>query len=98
MNNKHDLYDVIIKPVMSEKSNNLSGLNKYIFFVDKRSDKSSIKRSVEFIFNVKIDAINVINVRGDNVRFKGVRGKQAAKKKAIVTLAEGYKIDLTAGV
>ena len=98
MNNKHDLYDIIVKPVMSEKSNNLSSLNKYTFFVDKRSDKSSIKRSVEFIFNVKIDAINVINVRGDSIRFKGVRGKQVAKKKAIVTLAKGYKIDLTAGV
>jgi len=98
MKNKHNLYDIVVKPVMSEKSNNLSALNKYIFFVDKRSDKSSIKRSVEFIFDVKIDAINIINVRGDNVRFKGVKGKQAAKKKAIVTLAQGYKIDLTEGV
>jgi large subunit ribosomal protein L23 len=98
MKNKHKLYDVIVKPVMSEKGSNLNALNKYVFFVDKRSNKASVKKSVEGIFDVKVDAVNVINVRGDNVRFKGVKGKQAAKKKAIVTLAQGYKIDLTAGV
>ena len=98
MKNKHNLYDVILKPVMSEKSNILNGSNKYTFFVDKRSNKNSVTKSVEFIFGVKVSCVNIINLRSKNVRFKGVKGSQAARKKAVVTLVDGFKIDLSAGL
>jgi large subunit ribosomal protein L23 len=98
MKNKHDLYDVILKPVMSEKSNILTAENKYTFFVDRRSDKSLITKSVEFIFNVKVSCVNIVNLKSKKVRFKGVKGSQAARKKAVVTLADGFKIDLTSGL
>jgi len=98
MKNKHDLYDVILKPVMSEKSNILTACNKYTFFVDRRSDKSSVAKSVEFIFNVKVSCVNIVNLKSKKVRFKGVKGSQAARKKAVVTLADGFKIDLTSGL
>jgi large subunit ribosomal protein L23 len=98
MKNKHDLYDVILKPVMSEKSNILTAGNKYTFFVDRRSDKSLIAKSVEFIFNVKVSCVNIVNLKSRKVRFKGVKGSQAARKKAVVTLSDGFKIDLTSGL
>jgi large subunit ribosomal protein L23 len=94
----HSLYDVILKPVMSEKSNNLmaSG-NKYTFLVHKKSNKAIISKSIEFIFNVKVVSVNVLNSKARKVRFKGVRGTQSSSKKALVTLADGYKIDFTVG-
>lgn len=98
MTNKYELYDVLLRPLVSEKSNILLGDNKYVFFVDKRSNKGLVKKSVEFIFNVKVDSVNMLNVRSNSVRFKGVSGRQASKKKAFVTLVSGYKIDLVEGV
>jgi large subunit ribosomal protein L23 len=97
MKNQNNLYDLLIKPVMTEKSNDLSSRNKYTFFVDRKSNKSLISRSVEFVFNVKVSDVNVLNSKAKNVRFKGVNGKQSSKKKAIVTLVDGYKIDLSRG-
>jgi len=94
MQNKQDLYDVILKPVMSEKSNNMNVDNKYTFFVDKRSSKSLVAKATEFIFNVKVQGVNIINSKQKKVVFKGVRGKQSSSKKAIVTLVAGDKIDL----
>ena len=99
--NLHDvvrLYDVILRPIMSEKSNTLNSSNKYTFFVDVRSDKNLGARSVEFIFNVKVSSVNIANLKSRKVRFKGVRGSQAARKKAVVTLADNFKIDLTSGL
>jgi large subunit ribosomal protein L23 len=98
MQDKHKLYDIILKPLMSEKASNMSDLNKkYVFFVRRDAKKSMISKSVEFIFSVKVDSVNIINTKAKKVRFKGVQGKQSSKKKAIVTLADGYKIDLSVG-
>lgn len=94
MINKHSLYDIILSPVMSEKSNNLNSLDKYVFFVNRKSSKGVIARAVEYIFNVKVESVNVVNLKRRKVVFKGVRGVQPAKKKAIVTLRSGDKIEL----
>ena len=98
MKNKHDLYDVLLHPLISEKSNILLGNNKYVFFVSKKSNKHLIKKSIEFAFDVKVESVNILNVKPRIVRFKGVKGKQVGKKKAFVTLVDGYKIDLVEGL
>lgn len=96
---KHkDLYNLILQPVISEKANLLNSANKYIFFVNKKTNKQLIKQSVEFIFNVKVDDVNTLNIIAKKIKFKGVRGTQNSKKKAIVTLADGYTIDLVKGI
>ena len=94
----YNLYDVVLRPVMSEKSNNLMALgNKYTFLVDKRSDKASITKALEFIFSVKVKSVNILNLKAKKVKFKGVSGKTASNKKAVVTLEDGFKLKLFEG-
>ena len=90
-------YDVIRRPLITEKSTTLSSENKVSFVVAKDADKSAIKEAVEALFKVKVANVNTINQQGKTKRFRGVMGKRADFKKAIVTLAEGQNIDLTAG-
>ena len=92
------LYDIIRTPVITEKSTMLGSENKYTFKVRVDSDKPTIKKAVEQLFNVKVVGVNVINMKGKVKRFKGKLGKRAAFKKAIVTLEEGQTIDLMGGV
>ena len=96
--NKINLYDSIINPLMTEKSTNLSEINKVVFKVNSSADKGSVKKSIEKIFKVNVVKINIINKRR---RFKTVRGKKVkvqGYKKAIITLKKGQNIDLTTGI
>jgi large subunit ribosomal protein L23 len=94
----YNFYDVILRPVVSEKSNNLmASSNKYTFLVNKRSDKTSVAKALEFIFNVKVKDVNILNLKAKKVKFKGVVGKIASNKKAVVTLNDGYKLHLFEG-
>ena len=96
--NKINLYDSIINPLMTEKSTNLSEINKVVFKVNSTADKRSVKKSIEKIFKVNVIKINIINKQR---RFKTVRGKKVkvpGYKKAIVTLKKGQNIDLTTGI
>ena len=96
--NKINLYDSILSPVVTEKSTNLSELNKVVFKVNSSADKKSIKKSIEKIFKVNVIKINIINKQR---RFKTVRGKKVkvqGYKKAIITLKKGQNIDLTTGI
>jgi len=96
--NKINLYDSIINPLMTEKSTNLSEINKVVFKVNSTADKRSVKKSIEKIFKVNVVKINIINKRR---RFKTVRGKKVkvqGYKKAIITLKKGQNIDLTTGI
>jgi large subunit ribosomal protein L23 len=93
-----NLYDVIRRPLISEKSTDLLKLSKYTFEVDEKVSKDIVKKAVEKIFNVKVCKINIQNVRGDNTIFKGKKGVQRSKKKAVVTLMKDYSIDFIGGV
>lgn len=91
-------YDIILEPVVTEKSTNLSSLNKVVFKVAPFATKTNIKKSIEKLFKVKVAKVNTINL---HPRFKMVRGriaKSSGYKKAIVTLKKGQSIDITTGI
>jgi large subunit ribosomal protein L23 len=84
-----DPRDIIISPVVSEKSYNLIDDGKYTFVVDTRANKTEIKLAVEKIFNVKVDSVNTLNRQGKTRRTKFGIGKRKNTKRAIVTLKSG---------
>ena len=91
-------YQVILNPLVTEKSTQQSEFNKVVFSVSINATKQEIKTSVEKLFSVKVKAVNTILLKGKVKRFKGVLGRRSNTKKAIVTLAPGDTIDLSAGV
>lgn len=95
---KLHVYDVLTKPVVTEKTTLLNELNKYTFKVAPDANKNNVKLAVEEIFDVKVSKVNVLNVKGKVKRFRGRVGKQSGYKKAIVTLAEGQTLDLSGSV
>jgi large subunit ribosomal protein L23 len=91
-------HQIIIRPLITEKNTNLMSLNKYSFEVDRSANKMQIRQAIEAIFNVSVTAVHTMNVRG-KLRRRGMRyGYTADWKKAIVTLAEGDRIELFEGV
>lgn len=92
------MYDIIKRPVITEKSAMMGENSKYVFEVAKDADKSAVKKAVQEIFSVKVTKVNMLNVKGKIKRFKGTKGKLVDRKKAVVTLADGQDIDLTGGV
>ena len=90
--------DIIIKPVVSEKSTELLAQNKYTFWVDKKANKTEVKKAIEELFKVKVVKVNTINVKGRKKRVRQIVGKTPDRKKAIVTLREGDKIEVFEGV
>lgn len=91
-------YDVLIRPVVTEKSTILGSVNKYVFAVHPWANKPQIKEAVETAFNVRVVDVHVMNVRGKMKRFGRGYGKTPDWKKAIVTLVEGDRIELFEGV
>ena len=91
-------YDVIVAPVITEKATLASEANQVIFKVRKNATKPEIKAAVEQLFDVKVEAVNTLIRKGKRKVFKGTRGVQSDLKKAVVTLAEGHKIDVTTGL
>lgn len=89
-------HDVVIAPVVSEKSYGLIDEGKYTFLVDPRSNKSEIKNAVEAIFNVKVESVNTINRAGKRKRTRFGWGARKATKRAIITLKDG-SIDIFGG-
>jgi large subunit ribosomal protein L23 len=86
---KKDPRDVIIKPIISEKSYALIDEGKYTFEVDTRSNKTEIKQAIEQIFSVKVDSINTLNRQGKTRRTRFGMGKRKDTKRAIVSLKSG---------
>ncbi len=84
--------DVIIRPLVSEKTTGAMADNKYTFLVDVRADKTQIKQAVEEIFGVDVVAVNTVRQSGKMRRMGVYRGRRPSSKKAIVTLREGQKI------
>jgi large subunit ribosomal protein L23 len=93
----HDPRDILIKPVVSEKSYALLDENKYTFIIDPRANKTQVKQAVETIFSVKVISVNTINRQGKRKRTRTGYGRRANTKRAIVTLAEGDSIDIFGG-
>jgi large subunit ribosomal protein L23 len=90
-----DPRDVVLEPVVSEKSYDLiQDFNTYTFVVDKRSNKTEIKQAVQRIFDVRVVSVNTMNRKGKRKRTGYVLGKRADSKRALVTLADGHSIDI----
>ena len=86
-------YDIIKKPITTEKSTNLQQYNQYSFIVSKHSNSFEIKNAIEMIFKVKVNKVNTSIMRGKGKTFKGQYGFRSDSKRAIVTLDEGNTID-----
>tara|TARA_B100000963_G_C22040270_1_gene415174 strand:+ start:158 stop:475 length:318 start_codon:yes stop_codon:yes gene_type:complete len=99
MKNKHSnislakAYEIIKKPITTEKSTNLQQYNQYSFIVSKSSNSYQIKNAIEMIFKVKVSNVNTSILRGKGKTFKGQYGFRKDTKRAIVTLIEGNTID-----
>ena len=91
-------YDVIVSPIITEKSTMVSEANQVMFNVAKNASKPEIKGAVEALFGVKVKAVNTLVRKGKVKRFRGIKGKQSDVKKAVVTLEDGQSIDVTTGL
>lgn len=91
-------YDVIVAPVITEKSTEASDNNQVVFEVRRSATKPQIKAAVEALFGVRVDAVNTLVRKGKTKRFRGVKGRQSDRKHAVVRLAEGQTIDVTTGL
>ena len=91
-------YDVIVSPVVTEKATLASEHNKVLFKVASKATKPQIKEAVEKLFDVKVKAVNTLVRKGKFKAFRGRPGMQSDLKKAIVTLEEGHRIDVTTGL
>lgn len=92
------LYDVIVHPVITEKSTLASENNQVMFKVARTANKKDIKEAVEKLFEVKVKAVNTLVRKGKKKGFRGRFGRQSDFKRAIVTLEEGYSVDVTTGL
>ena len=98
MSAKAEHYDVIRKPVITEKATMASENGAVVFEVHMDANKPAIKEAVESLFGVKVKAVNTTITKGKVKRFRGQMGKRKDVKKAYVTLEEGNTIDVTTGL
>ena len=85
--------NIIIKPIITEKSSLMGAENKYVFQVSTNVNKIEIRKAIEDLFNVKVSGVNTLNVCGKKKRVGRFEGVTSAWKKAVVTLKDGYKIE-----
>ena len=95
---KPEHYDVIKKPIITEKATMVSESNAVVFQVAMDATKPQIKEAIEAIFSVKVKAVNTTITKGKVKKFRGRTGERSDKKKAYVTLEEGNTIDVTTGL
>jgi large subunit ribosomal protein L23 len=98
MSVKANHYDLIRKPLITEKSTMASENNAVVFEVAIEANKPQIKEAVEAVFGVKVKAVNTTITKGKTKRFRGIKGRRADVKKAYVTLEEGNTIDVSTGL
>ena len=91
-------YDVILSPVITEKATKLTESNQVVFRVADGATKPDIAKAVERLFKVKVKSVNTLRQKGKPKLFRGRPFVRSDSKKAIVTLAEGYQIDITTGL
>ncbi|MEW5952258.1 MAG: 50S ribosomal protein L23 [Bacillota bacterium] len=90
--------DIIKKPLVTEKSMDLVQENKYTFIVDPKANKVEIRKAVEELFKVKVTSVNTMNVKGKLKRVRNILGRTPDRKKAIVTVRDGDKIEIYEGM
>lgn len=95
---KERIYELIRRPLVTEKSTLMSEHNQVTFEVPLDANKIEIKAAIEDLFKVKVTAVNTLRQKGKTKRFRGQMGRRSDFKKAVVTLAEGDNIDVTTGV
>lgn len=98
MSVKPELYDVIRKPIITEKATMASENGAVVFEVAIDANKPQIKEAVEGLFNVKVKAVNTVLTKGKTKRFRGIAGRRSDVKKAYVTLEAGQTIDVSTGL
>ena len=98
MTSKSEYYDVIRKPIVTEKATMASESGAVVFEVAMASNKPMIKEAVEALFNVKVKAVNTTITKGKTKRFKGTLGRRKNTKKAYVMLEDGHTIDVSTGL
>ena len=91
-------YDVIVSPVVTKKATMASEHNKVVFKVASKATKPQIKEAVEKLFDVKVKSVNTLVRKGKTKVFRGSFGSQSDVKRAVVTLEEGHRIDVTTGL
>lgn len=91
-------YDMLLSPIITEKSTLVAEENKIIFRVPLTATKPDIKEAVENLFKVDVTKVNTILVKGKTKRFRGQPGRRSDFKKAIVTLKDGQSVDITTGL
>jgi large subunit ribosomal protein L23 len=91
-------YDIILSPVITEKATTASENNKVVFKVAPNATKPQIKEAIEKLFDVKVKSVNTLVRKGKIKMSRGRRGEQSDVKRAVVTLAEGHRIDVTTGL
>ena len=91
-------YDILIAPVITEKATTASEHNKVVFKVARTATKPQIKEAVEKLFDVKVKSVNTLVRKGKTKVFRGSLGSQSDVKRAVVTLEEGHRIDVTTGL
>lgn len=91
-------YAVLLRPLITEKSTVLTAQNKYVFEVDVRANKDQIKEAVELAFNVHVNAVNTMKMKGKPHRFGRTVTNKPDWKKAVVTLVQGETIELFEGI
>jgi len=91
-------YDILLSPVITEKATTASEHNKVVFKVARTATKPQIKEAVEKLFDVKVKSVNTLTRKGKVRMFRNIRGQRSDVKRAIVTLEEGHKIDVTTGL
>jgi large subunit ribosomal protein L23 len=94
--NNEKILAVLRAPLVSEKTARIQEINQYVFEVASTATKADVKSAVESLFNVTVEAVNVMNVKGKNKTFKNRAGRRGDWRKAYVRLAEGQTIDVMA--
>ena len=92
------MLEIVRAPVITEKTTRQSEHNQVTFRVALNASKPEIKASIESLFNVKVKKVNTLRQKGKVKRFRGILGQRSDIKKAMVTLEEGYSIDVTTGI
>ncbi len=98
MSPKAEHYDIVRRPIVTEKATMASEANAVVFEVAKSASKPEIREAVEALFGVKVKAVNTLLTKGKVKRFKGRLGRRSDTKKAYVTLEDGNAIDVTTGL
>lgn len=91
------MYDLILRPIVTEKSASVMSLNQYTFAVRKEATKGQIKSAIEKIFDVEVEKVNTLTHKGKTKKFRGRIGIRSDMKKAIVTVKQGQEIELSVG-